>query len=519
MSKGLTAHHLGQLAGEVAPLIRGAHVREVSALPPRDLLVVLVEPAERGGRVLRLRVSADAEAGRVHLQIGPVRRHEGPSASFFQTLGRALEDTEVFALEAVPDDRIVRLVVRREGRPAATLVAELTGRHANLVLLDGGGRVVEVLVPPGPGTAAAERLASGTAWALPPGRRQASPGPGIEEAYPTAAATGGLAERAPLSARVEAALGSRAAERHLEGRRGDLLRRLERRLEGGRALLAGLTERVRACAAAERVQQDGELLLAHLTEIPRGVDEVQLPDAHGDPSASRRIALDPGLSPRRNAEKLFARAKKLRRTAERVPEEQALAQATLARLEALQQSLESADEEALEELERQAIDEGLLPAPQEIPRRVRRPEPRRPYLRFVTGRGSEVRVGRSAADNDRLTFRESRGNDLWLHTADTPGSHVILRLEGSADPDPDDVLDAAHLAAHFSPLRGSPRVDVHVARRKLVSKPRKAPPGLVTLSGGKVLRVRVEPERLRRLLDTRGRPSSEDGPPGTGPGS
>lgn len=505
---GLSAHQLGELVSEVAPLIRGAAVREVHALPPRDLLVVLVEDAAQGGRVLRLRVSADAESGRLHLQVGPVRRHEGPSAPFFARLGEAFEGGVVHALEAVPGDRVARLTVRRDGRPAATLVAEMTGRHANLVWLDAGGRVGDVLVPPAPGTAAAARLAVGAAWALPPGRRQGPPGPGIEEAFPgpDPRGAGGLAERAPLSARVEAALGARASERFLESRRTELVKRVERRLESARALVAGLAERAKACGEAERVQHDGELLLAHLATIPRGAREARLPDAYGAPGEERHIALDPGLSPRRNAEKLFARARKLRRTEERLPEERALAVAAVERLEALHAAILAADEEALERLEREAVDQGLLPAPQEPPRRATRPEPRRPYLRFATRRGREVRVGRSAADNDRLTFRESRGNDLWLHTADSPGSHVILRTEGDAEPDPDDVLDAAHLAVHFSPLRDSPRVDVHVARRKLVSKPRKAPAGLVTLSGGKVLRVRVEPERLKRLLDTRGRP-------------
>ena len=115
-------------------------------------------------------------------------------------------------------------------------------------------------------------------------------------------------------------------------------------------------------------------------------------------------------------------------------------------------------------------------------------------------RGAKVVI--TGRDNDTLTFKESRGNDLWLHTADSPGSHVILRVEG-AEPDPEELLDAAHLAVHFSPLRQAGKVDVHVARRKEVHKPRKAPAGLVTLSGGRTLRVRMEPERLKRLLSQR----------------
>ena len=79
----------------------------------------------------------------------------------------------------------------------------------------------------------------------------------------------------------------------------------------------------------------------------------------------------------------------------------------------------------------------------------------------------------------------------------------MLRIEKSAEPDSEEVLDAAHLAVHFSPLKDAGAANVHVARCKEVHKPRRAPAGLVTLSGGKVRRVRVERERLARVLATR----------------
>jgi predicted ribosome quality control (RQC) complex YloA/Tae2 family protein len=128
---------------------------------------------------------------------------------------------------------------------------------------------------------------------------------------------------------------------------------------------------------------------------------------------------------------------------------------------------------------------------------------------FRSQQGAEIRVGRSARDNDDLTFRSSRGNDVWLHTADAPGSHVVLGVP-RGDPDSQDVLDAAHLAVHFSPLRGRGGADVHVARVKDVRKPRGAKPGLVSVAGGKILRVRVEAARLATLLGTQRRGGEGD---------
>lgn len=511
---GLSARHVGELVQELAPLVRGATVRGVQPLPPHDLLVAIRPRDPALGELLRVRFSADPVAGRLHLVIASVRRHEGSADPFLARAEEALAGTEWHDLEQIQGDRVVRATFRRDGQPGAALVAELTGRHANLILLDGAGRVLDCLVRPGRESAAATRLARGAAYALPPGRRASpDPGPPLSEVFPESTESGRASALAPLSARVEQALGGAAAERFDDERRRELVRRLERRLASARALVAGLERRASACAQAERLRMDGELLLAHLASVPRGAREVELPDSFTPDSPARRIALDPGLPPRRNAERFFARYKKLVRTLERLPGELALATEEVQRIE---HWLARAESEPPEVLEAEAITAGVLTPPQAPPARrgAQAPAPRLSFLRFVGLRGGEIRVGRSARDNDQLTFREARGNDLWLHTAESPGSHVVLRLEKGKEPDDEEVLDAAHLAAHFSPLRDAPRVDVHVARRKEVHKPRKAPPGLVTLSGGKVLRLRVEPERLARLLATRRRPRpGPDGDP------
>lgn len=498
---------MGELVGELAPLFVGLELREVQAAPPRDVLLIFLE-AEHG-HVRRLRLSADPEFARLHLQLGPARRHEGSVDPFFGGLEELLAGATLQVLEQVQGDRIVRLLFRRDGRPAGGLVLELTGRHATLLALDAGGRIGARLVEPGVGSPAETRLALGAGYALPPGvRAAATPGPSLAESFPSAPPeryTGPLSTLAPLSARVEAALGDGSDQRHLAEERRELTRRLEQRRKASANRITGLEERARATAEAERVRMDGELLLAHLASVPRGAAAIELPDAFTD-GAPRRIALDPGLNARRNAEKLFARYKKLVRAQEKVPEELALARAELERVEAY---LARVATSLPAQLATEAVAAGLLSPPQTSPaERAKKPEPRLPYLCFVGLRGSEIRVGRSAHDNDTLTFRESNGNDLWLHTDGSPGSHVILRLAGRNEPDPEELLDAAHLAVHFSPRRGTRAADVHVARRKEVHKPRKAPAGLVTLSGGKTLRVRVEEARLARLLDARRTPGS-----------
>ncbi len=495
MSK-LSARHIGELVAELRPLLVGRTVLDVQALPPRDLLLVFASK-ERDERVLRLCLSVDPDAARVHLQSGRVQRYGGPPGPFYQRLATELGNARCLAFEQVAGDRIVRLDFA--ARLPLALMVELVGRHGNLVLLDGDGRVRDLLVEPPQRAGVIPRLVRGEPWRPAPGRPPADAGPALEELLPRPSDPASIA---PLSQRVEIALGGLARELEQERARKGLRDRLERQRQGCESLLRGLVRRRASVQEAERIRMDGELLKSELGRIRRGEREVTVADWFGN-GEPRRIVLDPKLSAHENLEHLFARYHKLVRAREAVDREEELARARLELLGALSERV--AHEDA-QELEREAIDAGLLaPRQRKTHRDPAATSARLPYRRYVGLHGGEIRVGRSARDNDALCSRHSRGNDLWLHTADAPGSHVVLRLEKDRDPDPEEVLDAAHLAIHFSPLRGARRAEVHVARRKEVHKPRGAPPGLVTLSGGKTKSIAVEPARLARLLAGEGR--------------
>jgi predicted ribosome quality control (RQC) complex YloA/Tae2 family protein len=119
--------------------------------------------------------------------------------------------------------------------------------------------------------------------------------------------------------------------------------------------------------------------------------------------------------------------------------------------------------------------------------------------RFVAADGTEIRVGRGARENDRLTLQGARGHDRWLHVRGLTGAHVVLRCDPGREPDPEALLDAAHLAVHYSGARREARADVIVAEARHVKKTKGAPPGQVGVAKSRTLRVVMEPERLRRL--------------------
>lgn len=516
----LSARHVAELCEELAGLAVGWTVKDVQGLPPRDVLLVLeprdLAPAPEAPPLLRLCLSASPEAARLHVQRGRVPRHDGPEGPFFKRVREELTGAQLVHVGPVRGDRIALLEFRGPaGRRG--LVLELFGRRANLALLGPRDVVLDVLVPAPARAGEAPRLAPGATWSAPAGGVGTPDGDPLEAVFPEPETPppGRDGARAPRSWRVEVHLGGLALAAREGDLRRDLGRRVERRLERTDALLRGLAAKADAGAEIERARQDGELLKAALGTLRRGLDAVELADWFSKDAPPRRIALDPRRSPQENVERAFARVKKLERGAATVAEERARAEARREELAAFAARVarEGDGAEDPEALEAEAVARGLVEPRQEADARKRKPPPpRRPYKTFAARSGAEIRVGRSARDNDELTLRHARGNDLWLHTADVPGSHVVLRLEHGAEAQHDDVLDAATLAVHFSPARGGDRVPVHVVHRKHVSKPKGAKPGLVQLAGGRTLVVKTDPERLARLLRGEARPEGDEPP-------
>lgn len=513
---GLSGGHVEELCGELAPLFLGLRVKDLGAMPPRDLVLVFGLDEGDGLGVRRLRVSASADGPRFHLQHGRVKRGDGPMGPFFRSVAEELVGSELVEMERTAGDRILRLGFRGE-RGRRALYLELFGRAANLVLCDGEDRVMAMLVP-APKRAEAPRLGLGRAWVAPAARGGAAKETGgLVDCLPEPPEReGGPKVEAPLSWRVECSVGAAAAGAWEDKVRKTLLDRVRRKRKRCASLERGLIGKLEAAEGAERVLQDGELLKGSMGLLKRGMTSVEVAD-HYDPSGEspgRVLEVDGKLTPQENVERYFKRYRKLVRAQGSVAEELERCRARdgeLARLEE-RALVEGADVEALD---REAVEQGLLDPRQEgDPRRRKAPEPRKAYRSFRGCRGSEIWVGRTAKDNDRLSFRECRGNDLWLHTSDTPGSHVVLRLPGRSDPDPEEVIDAALLAMHFSPLRGKGGAGIWVCRCKELRKPKGAPAGLVQMSGGKRLDIRAQPDRLRGLLDARPPESGGNGPEG-----
>lgn len=253
---------------------------------------------------------------------------------------------------------------------------------------------------------------------------------------------------------------------------------------------------------AEALRTTAQLLLTQHARLPRGAREANVIDYATTPPTERRIVLVPDRSAKETAEAMFARARKLERGRARAEERARVVAAEREKLIALREAIVACEtmEDALALAERAAT-LGLAPEAQ-VPRGTATPRARLPYRRFVARDGTEIWVGRSAAENDALTVRTARPHHVFFHVRGSPGSHVIVALAKNAALSQEALLDAATLAVHFSSLRGEAIVEVSYVPRKHVRKPKGAAPGSVTVTREKVLGLRFEPARLERLIRT-----------------
>ena len=473
---------LAHVATELSSSLLGASVARVRQ---RDELTFLLTTRDHD-----LLVCARPRVARVHL-IPHDKPSEPPPSPFALSLRKELRAGRLVSVTATPGDRILTLDFG-----SIRLIAELS-TLPNLILVAPDDSIVAALHP----SAGKRTLLAGQPYQP----LLADP------AAPAASWRGRDRFGAPpgTSARIAAAYS--VLEEELE--RTTLLRSLASTVDRARTrttrLIAALaSDRARA-EAAQLYRKYGDLLLAHLHEVPRGAASVTLPDDFTDGSPLD-IPLDPARAPRDNAARFYQQHKKMAGSLVTIDQRLAQAHARAAHLDHLAGKLAAPevrdDLEALRALAR-TVETTLPAAPPRSAREQRdvRERAALPYHEFISAAGDTILVGKGARQNDELTFRHARGNDLWLHAREVPGSHVIVRLGAGRGIVEATLLDAATLAAHYSQARTALEsgVDISYTYRKHVRRAGRDAPGLVTMASAKTIRIRLDADRLARLLAQR----------------
>ena len=292
--------------------------------------------------------------------------------------------------------------------------------------------------------------------------------------------------------------GSRADADRIKQRSGDLMKtilniyeRISRKLEAQKQELAECVERddFRVC---------GDLLSTNIYRMEKGMNEIEVDDFIN--GGKRVIKLDIRLTPSQNAQKYYAEYRKLDTAEKMLSKLIAQGEKELLYIDSVFDAASrigsgAGSDAELSEIKRELQETGYMRQSKDDKRKAEKPLP---PMNFRSSDGFEILVGRNNYQNDKLTLKTAKGEDMWLHTQNIAGSHVIISADGKEIPD-NTIVEAATLAAYCSKARNGTKIPVDYTKVRYVKKPNGAKPGMVIFTNNKTILVNPSEELYEKL--------------------
>ena len=502
----------------------------------------------------RLLLSAHPVFGRIQLTQTTFENPAQPS-TFIMVLRKYLQGALIESIEQVENDRIVEISVSNKNEIGdhiqATLIIEIMGKHSNILLVDKSShKILEVIKHVGFSQNSYRTLLPGSTYIAPPSTESLNPftikdeklfeilqtqetttknlqslfqGLGRDTAnelenilvsdklstfrnffnqetkpcltetsfspVPFANQVGEPFDN--LSDLLDTYYKDKAERDRVKQQASELIRRVENELQKNRHKLKKQEKELLATDNAEEFRQKGELLTTFLHQVPNDQDQVILDNYYTNQPIT--IALDKALTPNQNAQRYFKRYQKLKEAVKYLTELIEETKATILYLESVETVLNQAGLEEIAEIREELIQTGFIRRRQ----REKIQKRKKPEQYLASDGKTIIYVGRNNLQNEELTFKMARKEELWFHAKDIPGSHVVI--SGNLDPSDEVKTDAAELAAYFSQGRLSNLVQVDMIEVKKLNKPTGGKPGFVTYTGQKTLRVTPDPEKIASM--------------------
>ncbi|WP_100011015.1 Rqc2 family fibronectin-binding protein [Lentibacillus sediminis] len=274
----------------------------------------------------------------------------------------------------------------------------------------------------------------------------------------------------------------------------DLYRFLKNERDKNKRKLKKHAQTLKKAESADHYQKYGELLTAHMHLVKQGDATVTVVDYYHPEQQEIVIELDPNKTPSENAQSFYKNYQKLKKSKQAVEKEITKTNEELRYFDQLLQQIDSAAMEDIEEIREELREEGYLKK-QKTGKKKNKPKKPVPETYMATD-GTEILVGKNNKQNEYVTNRIARQDEIWLHTKDIPGSHVVIR---NSDPSEETLAEAAEIAAYFSKSKGSSSVPVDYTKIRHVKKPNGAKPGYVIYDNQKTLFVTPEEKTIEKL--------------------
>lgn len=533
---GFFLHHL---TNELQEQIEKGRIQKVNQ--PFDHELVLTIRNNR--RNYKLLLSAHPVFGRIQTTEANFQNPQNPN-TFTMIMRKYLQGAVIETIQQIENDRILEIIVSNKNEIGdhikATLVVEIMGKHSNIILIDKNEhKIIESIKHVGFSQNSYRTILPGSTYIAPPKTKAINPfdisdqtlfellqtndlspknlqqlfqGLGRDTAlelshclkdnklndfrqffsreyYPSLTEKSFSAVQFSSSHETFQSLGQlldyyyqeKAEKDRIAQQASDLIHRVQSELEKNIKKLAKQQDELLATENAEEFRQKGELLTTYLSMVPNNQDVVVLDNYYTNQTIE--ISLDRALTPNQNAQRYFKKYQKLKEAVKHLKGIISDTENTITYLESVETSLNHASMEDINDIREELVETGF------IKRRAHDKQHKRkkPEQYLASDGKTIIMVGRNNLQNDELTFKMARKGELWFHTKDIPGSHVLIR--DNLNPSDEVKTDAAELAAYYSKARLSNLVQVDMIEAKKLNKPSGTKPGFVTYTGQKTLRV------------------------------
>lgn len=544
---GFFLHHMVE---ELRTELLNGRIQKINQ--PFDQELVLQIRSNRKSH--RLLLSAHPVFGRIQLTESAFENPAQPS-TFIMVLRKYLQGAVIESIEQIENDRIVEITVSNKNEIGdhiqATLIIEIMGKHSNILLVDKSShKILEVIKHIGFSQNSYRTLLPGATYIAPPSTEAINPFMVKDEKLFEILQTQELTAKnlqnlfqglgrdtatelerqllndklatfrnffgqetkpcltdksfscVPFSSKTAENFDSlsqlldiyykdKAERDRVKQQASELIRRVENELQKNRQKLKKQEKELLATENAEEFRQKGELLTTFLHQVPNDQDQVILENYYTNQPIT--IALDKALTPNQNAQRYFKRYQKLKEAVKYLTDLIEETKATILYLESVETVLNQAGLDEIAEIREELIQTGFIRRRQ----REKIQKRQKPEQYLASDGKTIIYVGRNNLQNEELTFKMARKEELWFHAKDIPGSHVVI--SGNLNPTDEVKTDAAELAAYFSKGRLSNLVQVDMIEVKKLNKPTGGKPGFVTYTGQKTLRVTPDPEKIQSM--------------------
>ncbi|MGZ9910587.1 Rqc2 family fibronectin-binding protein [Streptococcus sp. V919] len=544
---GFFLHHMVE---ELRAELLNGRIQKINQ--PFDQELVLQIRSNRQSH--RLLLSAHPVFGRIQLTETTFENPAQPS-TFIMVLRKYLQGAVIESIEQIENDRIVEITVSNKNEIGddiqVTLIIEIMGKHSNILLVDKSShKILEVIKHIGFSQNSYRTLLPGATYITPPSTDALNPFTIKDEKLFEILQTQELTARniqslfqglgrdtanelenllvndklsnfrnffkqetkpcltdksfscvpfsntiddhfSSLSQLLDTFYKDKAERDRVKQQASELIRRVENELQKNRQKLKKQEKELQATENAEEFRQKGELLTTFLHQVPNDQDQVVLDNYYTNQPIT--IALDKALTPNQNAQKYFKRYQKLKEAVKYLTDLIEETKATILYLESVETELNQAGLDEIAEIREELIQTGFIRRRQ----REKIQKRKKPEKYLASDGKTIILVGRNNLQNEELTFKIARKEELWFHAKDIPGSHVVI--SGNLNPTDEVKTDAAELAAYYSKGRLSNLVQVDMIEVKKLNKPTGVKPGFVTYTGQKTLRVTPDPDKIHSM--------------------